>query len=183
MGRVLDAWLGPFGFQADAPEGDAPAARGSQAVREPDSRARTRTRGPIIAPDDPSLDQHAVSRPTILACDAEPRRDRPNLRSLQPARPSLRPGLRRGRKHAAAGRCSEFAPSVDMRQPLRIEAPAPGPVDFGRRRRVRTSHRADGRYSPPGRQQERCVPRQSRRLAGCRRRAGREHRAAGRPCL
>ena len=59
VGRVLDAWLGPFGFQADAPGGDTPAARGSHAVREPEFTNPHRARGPIIAPDDPSL----INRP------------------------------------------------------------------------------------------------------------------------
>ena len=66
MGRVLDAWLGPFGFQADGPHADGPDANGTRAEapvrrsgpspREPDyASPPPRVRGPIIAPDDPSL--------------------------------------------------------------------------------------------------------------------------------
>ena len=42
-------WLGPFGFQSDGPEGDAPAPRGGRSVREPQFMPPPpagRTRGP-----------------------------------------------------------------------------------------------------------------------------------------
>lgn len=66
MGRVLDACLAPLGFLGDESHdersrgqrshGHAPARDRGNAVREPAAAANPhRTRGPIIAPDDPSL--------------------------------------------------------------------------------------------------------------------------------
>ena len=104
VGRVLDAWLGPFGFQADAPGGDAPAPRSSKAVREPEFTSPHRGRGPIIAPDDPSL--------------------------LNIPRPAPRPVSKPAPKPAdmyAPRSVLEAAPTLDMRDPLRIEAPRLAP--------------------------------------------------------
>ena len=108
MGRVLDAWLGPFGFQADAPDGDAPAPRGSQAVREPEFTSPQRARGPIIAPDDPSL----INMP------------RPAPRPM--SKPRSKPASKPAEMHAPRP-VLDVAPSLDMRDPLRIEAPRLAP--------------------------------------------------------
>ena len=112
MGRVLDAWLGPFGFQADPPEGDAPAARGSKAVREPEFASPSRARGPIIAPDDPSLIN--IPRPA------------PRPASKPTSRPTPTPASRPAERHAPRP-ILDVAPSLDMREPLRIEAPRLAP--------------------------------------------------------
>lgn len=80
MGRMLDAWLAPLGFHGDeSPRerprnepphherpraqrppgerspGDAPAKHRGNAAHQPDVAGPRRARGPIIAPDDPSL--------------------------------------------------------------------------------------------------------------------------------
>jgi HlyD family secretion protein len=66
MGRVLDAWLGPLGFHDDGPHdersrgqrshGQPPARDRGNAAREPAAATNPqRVRGPILAPDDPSL--------------------------------------------------------------------------------------------------------------------------------
>ena len=125
MGRVLDAWLGPFGFQADAPDGDAPAARGSQAVHEPEFASPPRARGPIIAPDDPSHQHSAARTQARIEAYADA-----CVQACGKARAEARTGGRAVARHAGAA-SHRGAPS--------------GPVDFGRRRRFRTSHRADGR--------------------------------------
>jgi membrane fusion protein, type I secretion system len=116
MGRVLGAWLGPFGFQGDAPDGDAPAARGSHAVREPEFASPPRTRGPIIAPDDPSLIN--IPRPT----------PRPTSKSASQPAPASRSAEKHGPRPVL-----EIEPTLDMRDPLhmrdplRIEAPRLAP--------------------------------------------------------
>jgi HlyD family secretion protein len=108
VGRVLDAWLGPFGFQADAPGGDTPAARGSHAVREPEFTNPHRARGPIIAPDDPSLINMPGPAPRPMS------------------EPMSKPASRAAEKHGPRP-VLEVAPSDDMRHPLRIEAPRLAP--------------------------------------------------------
>jgi HlyD family secretion protein len=124
MGRVLDAWLGPFGFQGDAPDGDAPAARGSQAVREPELMSSQRTRGPIIAPDDPSL----INIPSSSTRSSTSPSARPAPRpSTRPApEPAPRPASRPAEKHAPRP-VLEIEPTLEMRDPLRIEAPRLAP--------------------------------------------------------
>jgi HlyD family secretion protein len=113
MGRVLDAWLGPFGAsQPDDVEIEPPAPRVRRA-REPEfapppsapppsappPRGRARgpvdnnawrnerqARGPIIAPDDPSLLNIPRSRPAVLQIDE--RREPPRIEAPQLAPPS-----------------------------------------------------------------------------------------------
>ena len=118
MGRVLDAWLGPFGFQGDVHDGDAPAARGSQAVREPELMSPQRTRGPIIAPDDPSLIN--IPRPSDKTFDRRLQQPRP-----APG-PASKPASRPAERHAARP-VLEIEPTLEMRDPLRIEAPRLAP--------------------------------------------------------
>src|SRR5439155_9609357 len=70
MGRVLDAWLSPFGFQGDGSHAEAPVRRGSPKPREPAFASPSpRMRGPIIAPDDPSLLNMPKSAPVVSAMD------------------------------------------------------------------------------------------------------------------
>ena len=74
MGRVLDAWLGPFGsqgdgFQGDDFHGDVPAGRGSHIAREPAPTNPHRARGPIIEPRDPSLLNMSKPGPVVSAAD------------------------------------------------------------------------------------------------------------------
>lgn len=116
MGRVLDAWLGPLGFQSNSPDGDAPAPRGSQAVREPEFISPQRTRGPIIAPDDPSLIN--IPRPSTRPSTGPAPRPAPG--------PASKPGFRPAEKHAP-GPVLEIEPTLEMRDPLRIEAPRLAP--------------------------------------------------------
>jgi HlyD family secretion protein len=112
MGRVLDAWLGPLGFHTNSPDGDAPAARDSGAVREPEFTSPQRMRGPIIAPDDPSL----INVPGPA--------QRPGQRPAP--RPASRPASRPAETHARRP-VLEIEPSLEMRDPLRIEAPRLAP--------------------------------------------------------
>jgi HlyD family secretion protein len=103
MGRVLDAWLGPFGSQSDDADIEPPPPRRSRAVREPQfmppppaNNARgpagsswrndRHARGPIIAPDDPSLMNMPRSRPELLQIDD--RREPPRIEAPQLAPPS-----------------------------------------------------------------------------------------------
>ena len=51
MGRVLDAWLGPFGFQADGPQADGPHADGPDA-NGTRAEAPVRRSGPSSRPPD-----------------------------------------------------------------------------------------------------------------------------------
>jgi HlyD family secretion protein len=109
MGRVLDAWLAPFASsqQQDDVDIEPPAPRGRRA-REPEfapppsappQRSRVRgpvdnnawrnerqARGPIIAPDDPSLLNIPRSRPELLQIDE--RREPPRIEAPQLAPPS-----------------------------------------------------------------------------------------------
>ncbi|WOH67171.1 HlyD family type I secretion periplasmic adaptor subunit [Bradyrhizobium sp. BWA-3-5] len=107
MGRVLDAWLGPFGSsQPDDVDIEPPPPRARRA-REPEftpppeapprSRARAapldhalrnerQARGPIIAPDDPSLLNIPRSRPEVL--QIEERREPPRIEAPQLAPPA-----------------------------------------------------------------------------------------------
>lgn len=125
MGRVLDAWLGPFGFQGDAHDGDAPAARGSQAVREPELMSPQRTRGPIIAPDDPSLIN--VPRPSTTRPSTGPATRPSTGPAPRPAPgPAPKPASRPAERHAARP-VLEIEPTLEMRDPLRIEAPRLAP--------------------------------------------------------
>jgi HlyD family secretion protein len=115
MGRVLDAWLGPFGSsQSDDVDIEPPAPRGRRA-REPQfvppppppspSRARgpadnmrlneRPVRGPIIAPDDPSLMYIPKPRPETLQIDD--RREPPRIEAPQLAPPSPAGAVARGR--------------------------------------------------------------------------------------
>ncbi len=112
MGRVLDAWLAPLGFQTGSADGEAAAARDSGAVREPEFAGPQRTRGPIIAPDDPSL----INMPGT--------RQRPTQRPA--SGPASKPASRPAEKHAPRP-VLEIEPSLDMRDPLRIEAPRLAP--------------------------------------------------------
>jgi HlyD family secretion protein len=97
MKRVLDAWLGPFGFQTDGadepvvapprrsvPRGPAfsgPPMGGDDLGPVRHSHAQPRpARGPIIAPDDPSLLNTLTSRPEILTVEDT----RPSLRIEAP---------------------------------------------------------------------------------------------------
>jgi len=113
MGRVLD-WLGPFGSQPEVldPEPQPPRSRRStrepqfmsappvSGMRGPEEYAVPRTarhherqaRGPIIAPDDPSLMNFARSRPEALAIDdmRPPRIEAPQLAPPSPAGPIAR---------------------------------------------------------------------------------------------
>jgi HlyD family secretion protein len=110
MGRVLD-WLGPFGSQSEVldPEPPAPrrrSAREAQFMTPPPAdgmRAPTgnapannfwpnerQARGPIIAPDDPSLMNIPRSRPDVLSIDdprLQPRIEAPQLAPPSPAGP------------------------------------------------------------------------------------------------
>ncbi len=121
MGRVLDAWLGPLGFQSNSPDGDAPAPRGSEAVREPEFISPQRARGPIIAPDDPSLiniPRPAATRPSTRPSTGTTPRPAPG--------PAAKPGFRPTEKHASRP-ALEIEPTLEMRDPLRIEAPRLAP--------------------------------------------------------
>jgi HlyD family secretion protein len=125
MGRVLDAWLGPLGFQTNSPAGDAPAPRGSQAVREPEFISPQRTRGPIIAPDDPSLIN--VPRPSTTRPSTGPATRPSTGPAPRPAPgPASRPGFRPAEKPASRP-VLEIEPTLEMRDPLRIEAPRLAP--------------------------------------------------------
>jgi HlyD family secretion protein len=110
MGRVLD-WLGPFGSQSEVLDPEPPAPR-RRSTREPQfmtappadgMRAPTgnapannfwpnerQARGPIIAPDDPSLMNIPRSRPDVLSIDdprLQPRIEAPQLAPPSPAGP------------------------------------------------------------------------------------------------
>jgi HlyD family secretion protein len=114
MGRVLD-WLGPFGSQSDGFEDEPPAPRRGRSAREPQFmppppasgmrgpagnasannapsgnfwRNERQARGPIIAPDDPSLMNMPRSRPEVLSIDdprLQPRIEAPQLAPPSPA--------------------------------------------------------------------------------------------------
>jgi HlyD family secretion protein len=111
MGRVLD-WLGPFGSQSEVLDPEPPAPRGRRSARDPqfmppppasgrrgpagdapahDSwRNERQARGPIIAPDDPSLMNIPRSRPEVLSIDdmrLPPRIEAPQLAPPSPAGP------------------------------------------------------------------------------------------------
>ena len=108
MGRVLD-WLGPFGSQSDGFDAEPPPAspRAGRSAREPQfipppPAGSTRSpagkswpnerhaRGPIIAPDDPSLMNMPRSRPEVLPIDdtrLPPRIEAPQLAPPSPAGP------------------------------------------------------------------------------------------------
>jgi HlyD family secretion protein len=119
MGRVLD-WLGPFGSQSDGVEAEPPPPRGGRSTREPQFmppasgsrgpagnasannapsgnapsgnswRNERQARGPIIAPDDPSLMYMPRSRPEVLSIDdtrLPPRIEAPQLAPPSPAGP------------------------------------------------------------------------------------------------
>jgi HlyD family secretion protein len=80
MGRVLDAWLGPLGFLGDNPgagHGDhrreASMHRAGPDVREPTFARQFQARGPIIAPNDPSL--LYMPKPASAVTGTEPERD------------------------------------------------------------------------------------------------------------
>jgi len=116
MGRVLD-WLGPFGSQSEVLDPEPPAPRSGRSAREPQFMApppvsRTRgpagkasaknssannswrnerqARGPMIAPDDPSLMNIPRPRPELLSIDdtrMPPRIEAPQLAPPSPAGP------------------------------------------------------------------------------------------------
>src|SRR5436309_198339 len=116
MGRVLD-WLGPFGSQSEVFEPEPPAPRGGRSAREPQFRSpppasgrrgpagnvsankapsgnfwrnERQARGPIIAPDDPSLMNMPRSPPEVLSIDdtrLPPRIEAPQLAPPSPAGP------------------------------------------------------------------------------------------------
>ncbi|WP_141688204.1 HlyD family type I secretion periplasmic adaptor subunit [Bradyrhizobium paxllaeri] len=101
MGRVLDAWLGPFGSRSDDADIEPPppprrGRAGPQFTPPPASNARgpagnswrndRHARGPIIAPDDPSLLNMPRSRPELLQIDD--RREPPRIEAPQLAPPS-----------------------------------------------------------------------------------------------
>jgi len=116
MGRVLD-WLGPFGSQSEVLDPEPPAPRGGRSAREPKFMApppasgmrgpagkasannapsgnswrnERQARGPIIAPDDPSLMYMPRSRPEVLPIDdtrLPPRIEAPQLAPPSPAGP------------------------------------------------------------------------------------------------
>jgi HlyD family secretion protein len=111
MGRVLD-WLGPFGSQPEVLDPEPPPPRAGRSSREPQfmhsppvggmrgpadrpsprmSRQNERqARGPIIAPDDPSLKNIAMSRPEVLTIEdprLTPRIEAPQLAPPSPAGP------------------------------------------------------------------------------------------------
>ena len=111
MGRVLE-WLGPFGSQPEVLDPEPPPPRSARSTREPQfmrappvsgmhspadhaaprmSRHNERqARGPIIAPDDPSLMNFARSRPEVLPIDdmqPPPRIEAPQLAPPSPAGP------------------------------------------------------------------------------------------------
>ena len=119
MGRVLE-WLGPFGSQSEVLDPEpAPPRRSPRSTREPQfmstppvggmrtpsgrspsehapqrmSRHDERqARGPIIAPDDPSLMNFPRSRPEVLPIDdmRPPRVEAPQLAPPSPAGPISR---------------------------------------------------------------------------------------------
>ena len=116
MGRVLD-WLGPFGSQSEVFEPEPPAPRAGRSAREPQFRSpppasgrrgpagnasannapsgnfwrnERQARGPIIAPDDPSLMNIPRSPPEALSIDdtrLPPRIEAPQLAPPSPAGP------------------------------------------------------------------------------------------------
>jgi HlyD family secretion protein len=115
MGRVLD-WLGPFGSQSEVLDPEPPAPRAGRSTREPQFvppppasgrrgpagrasannasanswRNERPARGPIIAPDDPSLMNIPRSRPEVLSIDdprLPPRIEAPQLAPPSPAGP------------------------------------------------------------------------------------------------
>ncbi len=115
MGRVLD-WLGPFGSQSDGFEAEPPPPRSGRSTREPQFippppangtrgpagnasanapsgnlwRNERQARGPMIAPDDPSLMNIPRSRPEVLSIDdtrLPPRIEAPQLAPPSPAGP------------------------------------------------------------------------------------------------
>jgi HlyD family secretion protein len=111
MGRVLDAWLSPFGSSQPEDADIEPPAPRSRRAREPEfapppsapplPRARARgpvddnawrnerqARGPIISPDDPSLLNISRPRPELLQIDdprEPPRIEAPQLAPPVPA--------------------------------------------------------------------------------------------------
>lgn len=111
MGRVLD-WLGPFGSHSDNTDVEPPPRRGRRTTREPQFMSPPRAgggmggnarsdsslsnsswlnerpaRGPIIAPDDPSLLNMPMSRPEVLPID-DPRPPRIEAPQLAPPSPA-----------------------------------------------------------------------------------------------
>ena len=106
MGRVLD-WLGPFGSQSEVLDPEPPPPRSGRSAREPQFMApppadgmrvpaghawpnERQARGPIIAPDDPSLMNMPRSRPEVLPIDdprLPPRIEAPQLAPPSPAGP------------------------------------------------------------------------------------------------
>ena len=116
MGRVLD-WLGPFGSQSEVLDPEPPAPRRGRSAREPQFMTpppaggmrgpagnasannasannswpnERQARGPIIAPDDPSLMNIPRSRPDVLSIDdpwLPPRIEAPQLAPPSPAGP------------------------------------------------------------------------------------------------
>ena len=119
MGRVLD-WLGPFGSQSEVLDPEPPPPRAGRSTREPQFippppangtrgsagnasannapsgnfwRNERQARGPIIAPDDPSLMNIPRSRPEVLSIDdprQPPRIEAPQLAPPSPAGPISR---------------------------------------------------------------------------------------------
>ena len=114
MGRVLE-WLGPFGSQPEVLDPEPPPPRRGRNAGEPQfmrtppaggmrgpaehapprmSRHTERqARGPIIAPDDPSLMNFPRSKPEVLAIDdtrMPPRIEAPQLAPPSPAGPIAR---------------------------------------------------------------------------------------------
>jgi HlyD family secretion protein len=119
MGRVLD-WLGPFGSQSEVLDPEPPPPRAGRSTREPQFMApppasgkrgptghasanrasanhswpnERQARGPIIAPDDPSLMNIPRSRPEVLSIDdprQPPRIEAPQLAPPSPAGPISR---------------------------------------------------------------------------------------------
>ncbi len=112
MGRVLE-WLGPFGSQSEVFDPEPPPPRSGRSTRDsqfmsppPASgmrdpaggdgpsrmsrRSDRQARGPIIAPDDPSLMNIPRSRPEVLSIDdprMTPRVEAPQLAPPSPAGP------------------------------------------------------------------------------------------------
>ncbi|HMM92199.1 HlyD family type I secretion periplasmic adaptor subunit [Bradyrhizobium sp.] len=104
VGRVLDAWLSPFGSsQPDHVDIEPPAPRGRRTrepqfvppqpspgrMREAADKARRherQARGPMFAPDDPSLLNIPRARPELLRIDE--RREPPRLEAPQLAPPN-----------------------------------------------------------------------------------------------
>jgi len=72
MGRVLDACLGPFGFHGEGNHGDVPAKAGRHTPPKPVNLHPHRARGPIIAPDDPSLLNMPRPAPVFSRANGQP---------------------------------------------------------------------------------------------------------------